>query len=64
LRLFATNLEKAFYSFEPDFFQHNVTRIVNDAIEAIRASLELWPTLIEICYFQKTRHGLPMLSLN
>jgi hypothetical protein len=64
LRLFATNLEKAFYGFEPDFFQHNVARIVNDAVEAIRASLELWPTLIEICYFQKTRHGLPMLSLN
>lgn len=64
LRLFSTNLEKAFYGFEPDFFQHNVARIVNDAIEAIRASLELWPTLIEICYFQKTRHGLPMLSLN
>jgi hypothetical protein len=37
---------------------------VNDAVESIRASLELWPTLIEICYFQKTRHGLPMLSLN
>ena len=64
LRLFATNLEKAFYSFEPDFFQHNVARIVNDAIESIHASLELWPTLIEICYFQKTRHGLPMLALN
>ena len=64
LRLFATNLEKAFYSFEPDFFQHNVARMVNDAVEAIRASLELWPTLVEICYFQKTRHGLPMLSLN
>ena len=64
LRLFATNLEKAFYGFEPDFFQHNVARMVNDAVEAIRASLELWPTLVEICYFQKTRHGLPMLSLN
>lgn len=64
LRLFATNLEKAFYGFEPDFFQHNVSRMVNDAVESIRASLELWPTLIEICYFQKTRHGLPMLSLN
>jgi hypothetical protein len=64
LRHFATNLEKAFYGFEPDFFQHNVARIVNDAVESIRASLELWPTLIEICYFQKTRHGLPMLSLN
>ncbi len=63
LRLFATNLEKAFYGFEPDFFQHNLVRIVDDAIGVIRASLELWPTLVEICYFQKTRHGLPMLRL-
>ena len=63
LRLFATNLDKAFYGFEPDFFQHNLVRIVDDAIGVIRASLELWPTLIEICYFQKTRHGLPMLRL-
>ncbi len=29
----------------------------------IKASIELWPTLVEICYFQKTRHGLPMLHL-
>lgn len=64
LRQFATNLEKAFYGFEPDFFQHNLVRIVDDAIGVIRASLELWPTLVEICYFQKTRHGLPMLQLH
>jgi hypothetical protein len=63
LRLFATNLEKAFYGFEPDFFQHNLLRIVDDAIAVIKASIELWPTLVEICYFQKTRHGLPMLHL-
>ena len=64
LRLFSTNLEKAFYGFEPDFFQHNLVRIVNDAMETIRTSLELWPTLVEICYFQKIRHGLPLLQLN
>ena len=60
LRLFAANLEKAFYGFEPDFFQHNLLRIVDDAVSVIRASIELWPTLVEICYFQKTRNGLPM----
>jgi hypothetical protein len=60
LRMFATNLEKAFYGFEPDFFQHNLVRIVDDAIAVIKSTLELWPTLIEICYFQKLRHGLPM----
>jgi len=60
LRLFAANLEKAFYGFEPDFFQHNLLRIVDDSIGAIKSSLELWPTLVEICYFQKIRNGLPM----
>jgi len=64
LRLFAANLEKAFYGFEPDFFQHNLVRIVDDAVAVIRSSLELWPTLVEICYFQKIRHGLPMLQLS
>jgi hypothetical protein len=63
LRLFAANLEKAFYGFEPDFFQHNLLRIVDDAIAVIKASIELWPTLVEICYFQKIRNGLPMLRL-
>jgi hypothetical protein len=60
LRMFAANLEKAFYGFEPDFFQHNLVRIVDDAIAVIKSTLELWPTLVEICYFQKLRHGLPM----
>jgi hypothetical protein len=60
LRLFAANLEKAFYGFEPDFFQHNLLRIVSDAIGVIKSCIELWPTLVEICYFQKTRNGLPM----
>ena len=30
LRLFAANLQKAFYGFEPDFFQQNLLRIVDD----------------------------------
>ena len=52
LRLFAANLEKAFYGFEPDFFQQNLLRIVDDVISVIKGSIELWPTLVEICYFQ------------
>jgi len=64
LRLFAANLQKAFYGFESDFFQHNLVRIVDDAVGTIRSSLELWPTLVEICYFQKLRHGLPMIQLS
>jgi hypothetical protein len=63
LRMFAASLEKAFYGFEPDFFQHNLLRIVEDAIGVIKSCIELWPTLVEICYFQKTRNGLPMRLL-
>jgi hypothetical protein len=63
LRLFAANLEKAFYGFEPDFFQQNLVRIVDDVVSVIKGSIELWPTLVEICYFQKGRHGLPQLRV-
>jgi hypothetical protein len=59
LRLFAANLQKAFYGFEPDFFQQNLLRIVDDVISVIKGSIELWPSLVEICYFQKDRKGLP-----
>jgi hypothetical protein len=64
LKLFAANLHKAFYGFEPDFFQHNLLRIVDEAVHVIKGSIELWPTLIEICYFQKGRKGLPQMRVN
>jgi hypothetical protein len=35
LRVFAASLEKAFYSFEPDFFQQNLLRIVDDVVGII-----------------------------
>ena len=57
-------LHKAFYAFEPDFFQHNLVRIMDDVVSVIKGSLELWPTLIEICYFQKGRKGLPQIRVN
>jgi hypothetical protein len=63
LKLFAANLNKAFYSFEPDFFQQNLVRIVDEVITVIKDSIELWPTLVEIAYFQKDRHGLPQLRV-
>jgi len=63
LRLFAANLDKAFYAFEPDFFQQNLLRIVDDVISVIKGSIELWPTLVEICYFQKGRRGLPQVRV-
>ena len=59
LRLFAANLDKSFYGFEPDFFQQNLLRVVNDVVGIIKSSIHLWPTLIEIVYFQKRRGGLP-----
>ncbi len=61
LRMFAASLEKAFYSFEPDFFQQNLLRIVDDVIGIIKASIQLWPTLVEIAYFEKRRNGLPRM---
>lgn len=57
---FATTLERSFYDFEPDFFQQNVSRIVDDEVRLIRSSLEIWPTLLEIVYFRKSCHALPM----
>lgn len=60
LNEFAVNLERAFYGFEPDFFQQNVSRMVDDVVSLIRASIELWPTLVEICFFEKHRHELPI----
>jgi hypothetical protein len=63
LRLFAANLNKAFYGFEPDFFHQNLLRIVDDVVSVIKGSLELWPTLVEICYFEKDRRGLPQIPV-
>ena len=63
LRVFASNLHKTFYGFEPDFFQHNLLRIVDDVVSVIKGSIELWPTLVEICYFQKGRKGLPQIRV-
>jgi len=59
LTLFAENLARSFYGFEPDFFQQNVSRIVDDVVNQIQSSLEIWPTLIEICYFHKDKREFP-----
>jgi len=59
LERFASTLEKAFYGFETDFFQQNLSRIVDDVVGDIRGAMELWPTLVEICYFRQHRKELP-----
>jgi hypothetical protein len=64
LRAFGTNLNKAFYGFEPDFFHQNLIRIVDDVVSVIKGSIELWPALVEISYFQKGRKGLPQIRVN
>jgi hypothetical protein len=64
LLLFAESLKRSFYGFEPDFFQQNVSRIVDDVISQIQASLELWPTLIEICYFHKDKREFPQRRID
>jgi hypothetical protein len=64
LQRFAYNLEKSFYGFEADFFQQNLSRIVDDVVNDIRSALELWPTLVEICYFRKHTHALPQTRVH
>ena len=64
LELFAENLARSFYGFEPDFFQQNVSRIVDDVISQIHAALEIWPTLIEICYFHKDKREFPQRRID
>ena len=32
---------------------------MDDVIGDIRSALELWPTLVEICYFRKQSRELP-----
>ncbi|MBV8225142.1 MAG: hypothetical protein JO232_08145 [Verrucomicrobia bacterium] len=63
LILFAGNLARSFYGFEPDFFQQNVSRIVDDVISQIQSSLEIWPTLIEVCYFHKDKRDFPQCRI-
>ena len=64
LLTFAENLERAFYGFDGDFFQQNVSRIVDDVVSQIQGSLELWPTLVEICYFQRHTKDLPKVKVS
>jgi hypothetical protein len=33
-------------------------------VSVIKGSLQLWPTLVEICYFQKSRKGLPQVRVS
>ena len=37
---------------------------IYDVVSVIHASLELWPTLVEICYFHKDKKEFPQLRVN
>lgn len=63
IELFADSLQKAFYGFDSDFFQQNVTRMVDDVISQFKGSLDLWPTLIEICYYAKSKKPFPQVRV-
>ena len=57
-------MHKRSTAFEPDFFQKNLVRIVDDVVSVKKGSIELWPTLDEITYFQKGRQGsLPQVRV-
>jgi hypothetical protein len=45
------------------WIQQNVSRIVDEVIGQIRASLEIWPMLVEICYFHKDKREFPQLRI-
>jgi hypothetical protein len=64
LASFGNHLEKIFYGFEPDFFQQNVSRMIDDEIDIIKSSLEIWPTLVDIIYRYKDIKELPQLKVN
>jgi hypothetical protein len=63
IEFFADSLQKAFYGFDSDFFQQNVTRMVDDVISQFKGSLDLWPTLIEICYYAKSKRAFPQVRV-
>ncbi len=63
IEFFGDSLQKAFYGFDSDFFQQNVTRMVDDVISQFKGSLDLWPTLIEICYYAKSKKAFPQVRV-
>jgi hypothetical protein len=40
-----------------------VSRIVDDVVSQIQGALDVWPTLVEICYFRKHTHDLPKVRV-
>jgi hypothetical protein len=63
LSTFSHSLERAFYGFDPDFFQQKLIYQVDDVISQFKGALEIWPTLVEICYLRKNRAELPRMRV-
>lgn len=52
------------FDYEGEVTAEDAQEILENVISVIKGSLELWPALIEICYFRKGRKGLPQLRVN
>jgi hypothetical protein len=63
LKSFAVSLERAFFGFDPDFFQQKLLYLVDEVISQFKGSLEIWPTLVEVCYLRRNRAELPRLRV-
>lgn len=63
LKTFAAGLERAFFGFDSDFFQQKLIYLVDDVINQFKGSLEIWPTLVEVCFLRKQRADLPRLKV-
>jgi hypothetical protein len=64
LQEFAGNLAQAFYGYDADFFEQNISRILDDVISQIKGGLELWQTLVEIAMLMSKRGELPLTKFS
>lgn len=64
LAMFAAALERTFFGFDADFFQQKLIYQVDEVIGQFKGALEIWPTLVEICYLRKHRAELPRIRVD
>ncbi len=63
LKNFAMALDRVFFGFDPDFIQQKLIYQVDDVISQFKGALEIWPTLVEVCYLRKNRAELPRVRV-
>ena len=62
--LFAENLARSFYGFEPDFFQQNVSQIVDDVVKSNSCLIGDMADVDRICYFHKDKREFPQRRID